>query len=300
MFYNICKYQLVSSEIWYTNPDGLQREEVLSRLFEEDFALENRKIVLSDEHFEHVYSHVYLDKPENGAALMKIANRYVNADDDLFWKKYPWEDREFATVMIISKKESTCLYIEENEKAFANVEELIKILCRGVNLNLNREKLSMVPSAHIDHQQDTCGIMCACAVISNQVDKAILMNAANYNNRPRPFDEKAALAGKLFVSSLVDEPKAALATSTLYEMTKPLVKRHKSAKAILAILRAAMDARVMVRPSYKDFVEVMGCDDIVDEKKYSRYTGPRYTGYYKYGLYHNAFVTFSKIKTMKL
>ena len=299
MFYNICKYQLVSNEIWYANSDGLQREEVLSRLFEEDFALENRKIVFSDEHFEHVYSHIYLDQPENGAALMKIANRYVNADDDMFWKKYPWEDRDFATVMIISMKESTCLYVEENKQAFGNVEELIKILCRGVNLNLNREKLSMVPSNHIDHQQDTCGIMCACAVISNQVDKAYLVNAAN-NNMPRPFDEKASLAGKFFVSSLVDEPKAALATSMLYEMTKPLVKNHKSAKAILSILRAAMDAGVMVRPSYREYIDVMGCENIVDEKKYSRYTGPRYTGYYKYGLYHNAFVIFSKIKTMKL
>ena len=125
MNYIICPYRLVSSEIWYTNPDGLAPEEVFFDVIREDFLINNQTIVFGDKHLKHVYSHIHINKPADGIALLKIANRLVEEDEQQVWDKFPGEDRQFATLFIVSRKDATCFYIEENEKAFANMEDYI-------------------------------------------------------------------------------------------------------------------------------------------------------------------------------
>ena len=293
---NFVKFEIASSEFWYANPDGLQREEVLSKTFEEDFLLENQSIAFSDEHFKRIYSHFYVRPPREGVALMKIANKYVKTDDRLYWQKYPWEDRGFSTVLIISRKESTCFFIEENTKAFASVDNLLKILCRGLNTILNREGLSIVPSRDIVRQSDDFGLMCAAAVINNQIDTICELDARFYENTPRNFDEKRLLATKLFTSALTEPRKASMVIQTLYALTKG----RRDAKTMLCALKAALDANVMVKPSYKDFVEVFECGDIITKKQYCDYTNPKYKGYQDDALYKNCKKAFLKIKNLEL
>ena len=103
MNYIICPYQLVSSEIWYTNPDGLAPEEVFFDVIREDFLINNQAIVFSDKHLKHVYSHIHINKPADGIALLKIANRLVEEDEQQVWDKFPGEDRQFATLSISRK-----------------------------------------------------------------------------------------------------------------------------------------------------------------------------------------------------
>ena len=47
MYYSICPFQIVSEEIWYANPDGLQPQEVLSKVTREDFLRQNQKSLCS-------------------------------------------------------------------------------------------------------------------------------------------------------------------------------------------------------------------------------------------------------------
>lgn len=296
MYSFFVKFEIASSEIWYANPDGLQREEVLSRILEEDFLLENQSIAFSDEHFKRIYSHFHVRPPQEGITLMKIANKYVKNDDHMFWQKYPWNDRGFSTVLIICREGSTCFFIEENTKAFANIDTLVKILCRGLNTILNQEGLSIVPSSDIVRQNDDIGLMCAAAVINKQIGTICKLDARFYENAPRIFDEKKLLATKLFTSALTEPLKASLVIQTLYALTKG----KRDAKILLCALKAALDAKVMVKPSYKDFIEVFECGDIITKKQYCDYTNPKYKGYEGDALYDNCVEAFMKIKNLEL
>ena len=244
MHYFICPFKLASSEIWYTNPDGLEPEEVLSKMTERDFLTQNKMIVYKDEHLDHVYSHHYVQQPAEGITLVKIANRVVDDNDMQFWRKTPLEHRLFATVLIISMKGLTCFYLEENTTAFQHAEDLITIISHSLNETLAREnqKCWIEPSKHI-HRQSTAMVM-----------------------------------------------------STLYSLSKD----KTNPKVKLGILRAAMDAQVMERPSYRNYIEVFDCGDLVSKKNYTYYTDPKYCGYQKDGLYDNAKKAFLKIKTKNL
>ena len=296
MKYYICTYQIVSDEIWYTNPDGLQREEVLSKVTEDDFLRQNKKIFFTDEHFERVYSHRQLYKPQNGVTLMKIANKFVDDDNKDLWEKGPWEEREFTTIMMVSLKESKCFYIEENEQAFPNIKELINLFCRGLNRCLELEKLKIVPSDQIKCCSDDMGIMAACAVLDNKVVRLSELNRGIDKPEKYYFDEKYRLATEQFTCSLLDKRKASMVISTLYDFTKG----RKTAKTLTCVLRAAMDAGVIERPTYKEFIEVFDCGDILSKKQYSDYTKPSYKGHYDMGLYKNSKSQFIKIKDMEL
>ena len=296
MNFIICPFQLVSEEIWYANPDGLQSQEVLSKVTREDFQRQNKKIFFTDESREHVFSHVCLFDPVNGIAVMKIANRYVAQDDRMFWYRYPWEDRQFASVVIVSRKEGLCFVMEENEKAFSSPQQLLDIVCRGLNVSLNREKLAVVPTGNMIRQRDKFATMSVCAVIGRQIEKLLTVDTAQQEVRKAHFDENAILATKLFTSTLVDLRKASMVISLLYELTKG----RKTAKSILCPLRAAIDAGVMDKPSYKDFVEVFGCENIVSKSKYSEFLNPKYDGYKDVGLYKSAKVKFLKLKILDI
>ena len=80
--------------------------------------------------------------------------------------------------------------------------------------------------------------------------------------------------------------------SLLYELTKGRNDR----KALMCGLRAAMDAGVIIRPSYNDFITVFNCGHLVSKEQYSTYTNPNYHGYKKYELYKNAYIRFKQIK----
>lgn len=296
MFYTICPFQIVSEEIWYANPDGLQPQEVLSKVTREDFLRQNQKIFFTDESREHVFSHVCLFEPDNGIAVMKIANKYVAQDDRMFWYRYPWEDRQFASVAIVSGKDGLCFVMEENEKAFSSPQQLVDIVCRGLNMSLNQEKLAVVPTGNMIRQRDEFSVMSVCAVIGRQIDKLLTTDTAQQEVRKIHFDENAILATKRFTSSLVDPRKATMVYNTLYELTKGKTNR----KALMCSLRAAIDAGVIVRPSYNDFVEVFGCGDILSKEQYSQYTSPKYKGYINYELYKSALRKFRAIKNLAI
>ena len=87
MHYYICTFKLANSEAWYPNPDGLEPVEVLSKITEMDFQSQNKMIVFSDGHLDHVYSHHYVQPPADGITLVKIANRVVDDNDKQFWRK---------------------------------------------------------------------------------------------------------------------------------------------------------------------------------------------------------------------
>lgn len=296
MNYFICPFRIVSDEIWYANPDGLQPQEVLSKVTREDFLRQNQKILFTDESREHVFSHVCLFEPVNGIAVMKIANRYAAQDDRAFWYRYPWEDRQFTSVMMMTRKEGLCFVMEDNEKAFSSPQQLLDILCRGLNECLYQEKLAVVPSGNIIRQRDEFSMMSACSVIGRQIDCLLTTDTAQQEVRKTHFDENAILATKLFVSTMIDPRKSCLAINMLYELTKG--KRIR--KALMCALRAAMDAGVIERPAYNDFIEVFECGDMLSKEQYSQYTSPNYTGYKNYGLYKSALKRFLAIKNLTI
>ena len=286
MHYFICPFKLASSEIWYTNPDGLEPEEVLSKMTERDFLTQNKMIVYKDEHLDHVYSHHYVQQPAEGITLVKIANRVVDDNDMQFWRKTPLEHRLFATVLIISMKGLTCFYLEENTTAFQHAEDLITIISHSLNETLAREnqKCWIEPSKHIHRQSDNLRVMYACSLINEGIIPVM------------EFDERALKMSKLFVCTLTDARRTAMVMSTLYSLSKD----KTNPKVKLGILRAAMDAQVMERPSYRNYIEVFDCGDHVSKKNYTYYTDPKYCGYQKDGLYDNAKKAFLKIKTKNL
>ena len=286
MHYFICPFKLASSETWYPNPDGLEPEEVLSKMTERDFLTQNQMIVYKDEHLDHVYSHHYVQQPAEGITLVKIANRVVDDNDMQFWRKTPLEHRLFATVLIISMKGLTCFYLEENTTAFQHAEDLITIISHSLNETLAREnqKCWIEPSKHIHRQSDTLRVMYACSLINEGIIPVT------------EFDERALKMSKLFVCTLTDARRTAMVMSTLYTLSKD----KTNPKVKLGILRAALDAQVMERPSYRNYIEVFDCGDHVSKKNYTYYTDPKYCGYQKDGLYDNAKKAFLKIKTKNL
>ena len=286
MHYFICPFKLASSETWYPNPDGLEPEEVLSKMTERDFLTQNKMIVYKDEHLDHVYSHHYVQQPAEGITLVKIANRVVDDNDKQFWRKTPLEHRLFATVLILSMKGLTCFYLEENTAAFQHAEDLITIVSRSLNETLAREnqKCWIEPSKHIHRQSDTLRVMYACSLINEGIIPVM------------EFDERPLKMSKLFECTLTDARRTAMVMSTLYSLSKD----KTNPKVKLGILRAAMDARVMERPSYRNYIEVFDCGDLVSKKNYTYYTDPKYCGYQKDGLYDNAKKAFLKIKTKNL
>ena len=286
MHYYICTFKLANSEAWYPNPDGLEPEEVLSKITERDFLSQNKMIVFSDGHLDHVYSHHYVQPPADGITLVKIANGVVDDNDRQFWHKTPLEHRLFATVLILSMKGLTCFYLEENTAAFQHAEDLITIVSRSLNETLAREnqKCWIEPSKHIHRQSDTLRVMYACSLINEGIIPVM------------EFDERALKMSKLFECTLTDARRTAMVMSTLYSLSKD----KTNPKVKLGILRAAMDARVMERPSYRNYIEVFDCGDLVSKKNYTYYTDPKYCGYQKDGLYDNAKEVFLKIKTKNL
>ena len=286
MHYYICTFKLANSEAWYPNPDGLEPEEVLSKITERDFLSQNKMIVFSDGHLDHVYSHHYVQPPADGITLVKIANRVVDDNDRQFWRKTPLEHRLFATVLILSMKGLTCFYLEENTAAFQHAEDLITIVSRSLNETLAREnqKCWIEPSKHIHRQSDTLRVMYACSLINEGIIPVM------------EFDERPLKMSKLFECKLTDARRTAMVMSTLYSLSKD----KTNPKVKLGILRAAMDARVMERPSYRNYIEVFDCGDLVSKKNYTYYTDPKYCGYQKDGLYDNAKKAFLKIKTKNL
>ena len=286
MHYYICTFKLASNETWYPNPDGLEPEEVLSKITERDFLSQNKMIVFSDGHLDHVYSHHYVQPPADGITLVKIANRVVDDNDRQFWRKTPLEHRLFSTVMMVSIKGLTCLYLEENTAAFQHAEDLITIISHSLNETLAREnqKCWIEPSKHIHRQSDTLRVMYACSLINEGIIPVM------------EFDERALKMSKLFVCTLTDARRTAMVMSTLYLLSKD----KTNPKVKLGILRAAMDAQVMERPSYRNYIEVFDCGDLVSKKNYTYYTDPKYCGYQKDGLYDNAKKAFLKIKTKNL
>ena len=296
MHYFICPFKLASSETWYPNPDGLEPEEVLSKMTERDFLTQNQMIVYKDEHLDHVYSHHYVQQPADGITLVKIANRVVDDNDVQFWHKTPLEHRLFATVMLMSIKGLICFYLEENTAAFQHAEDLITIISHSLNETLAREnqKCWIEPSKHIHRQSDTLRVMYACSMMYNQKSKGQDINEGIIP--VTEFDERALKMSKLFVCTLTDARRTAMVMSTLYSLSKD----KTNPKVKLGILRAAMDAQVMERPSYRNYIEVFDCGDLVSKKNYTYYTDPKYCGYQKDGLYDNAKKAFLKIKTKNL
>ena len=315
MHYFICPFKLASSETWYPNPDGLEPEEVLSKMTERDFLTQNKMIVYNDGHLDHVYSHHYVQQPADGITLVKIANRVVDDNDVQFWHKTPLEHRLFATVMLMSIKGLTCFYLEENTAAFQHAEDLVTIVCRSLNealfqhaedlvtivcrslneaLARENQKCWIEPSKHISRQTDKLRVMYACSMMYNQKSKGQDINEGIIP--VTEFDERALKMSKLFVCTLTDARRTAMVMSTLYSLSKD----KTNPKVKLGILRAAMDAQVMERPSYRNYIEVFDCGDHVSKKNYTYYTDPKYCGYQKDGLYDNAKKAFLKIKTKNL
>ena len=296
MHYYICTFKLANSEAWYPNPDGLEPVEVLSKITEMDFQSQNKMIVFSDGHLDHVYSHHYVQPPADGITLVKIANGVVDANDRQFWRKTPLEHRLFSTVMMVSIKGLTCLYLEENTAAFQHVEDLITIVCHSLNEALAKEnqKCWIEPSKNIIRQSDNFGMMYACSVMHNMISS---VQDINEGTTPiTEFDEGALKMSKLFECTLTDPRRTAMVMSTLYSLSKD----KTNPKVKLGILRAAMDAQVMERPSYRNYIDVFDCGDLVTKKRFTYYTSPKYQGFLEDGLYKNAREAFLDIKTMQL
>ena len=296
MHYYICTFKLANSEAWYPNPDGLEPVEVLSKITEMDFQSQNKMIVFSDGHLDHVYSHHYVQPPADGITLVKIANRVVDDNDKQFWRKTPLEHRLFATVMMVCIKGLTCLYLEENTAAFQHVEDLITIVCHSLNEALAKEnqKCWIEPSKNIIRQSDNLGMMYACSVMHNMISS---VQDINEGTTPiTEFDEGALKMSKLFECTLTDARRTAMVMSTLYSLSKD----KTNPKVKLGILRAAMDAQVMERPSYRNYIDVFDCGDLVTKKRFTYYTSPKYQGFLEDGLYKNARDAFLRIKTKLL
>ena len=213
-----------------------------------------------------------------------------------FGEKTPLEHRLFSTVMMVSIKGLTCLYLEENTAAFQHVEDLITIVCHSLNEALAKEnqKCWIEPSRNIIRQSDNFGMMYACSVMHNMISS---VQDINEGTTPiTEFDEGALKMSKLFECTLTDPRRTAMVMSTLYSLSKD----KTNPKVKLGILRAAMDAQVMERPSYRNYIDVFDCGDLVTKKRFTYYTSPKYQGFLEDGLYKNAREAFLDIKTMQL
>jgi hypothetical protein len=180
----------------------------------------------------------------------------------------------------------TCFYLEENTAAFQHAEDLITIISHSLNETLAREnqKCWIEPSKHIHRQSDKLRVMYACSLINEGIIPVM------------EFDEKALKMSKLFECTLTDARRTAMVMSTLYSLSKD----KTNPKVKLGILRAAMDAQVMERPSYRNYIDVFDCGDLVTKKRFTYYTSPKYQGFLEDGLYKNAREAFLDIKTMQL
>jgi hypothetical protein len=146
------------------------------------------------------------------------------------------------------------------------------------------QKCWIEPSEDIIRQSDKLRVMYACSLINEGIIPVM------------EFDERALKMSKLFECTLTDARRTAMVMSTLYSLSKD----KTNPKVKLGILRAAMDAQVMERPSYRNYIDVFDCGDLVTKKRFTYYTSPKYCGYQKDGLYDNAKEVFLKIKTKNL
>ena len=296
MYYNIIPYQIVSDEIWYQNPDGLTPEDILARVMEEDYQRQAQKLLFTDVTRSRVYSHRHVMSPENGVAVVELANRYVEADNATFWRRMPSDHHLFCTIVIVSRQDGTSMVIEENEAAFGCAEDVADIVCRGLNNMLIAKSLKMVKTGPTIRQRDEMALASACAVIGKKVEELLTATGVRPEIAQKGIDERAIKATRFFRCTLTNQRLAPIIISTLYELT--ILGRN--AKDLVCPLRAAVDAKVILKPSYKEFIEVFDCAMIVSDKTYSRYLNPLYDGYQKYELYKNIFRLFVEKKELKI
>ena len=294
MCYNIIPYQIVSDEIWYQSSDGLTPEDVLARVMEEDYQRQAQKLLFTDVTRSRVYSHRHVMSPENGVAVVELANRYVEADDATFWRRMPSDHHLFCTIVIVSRQDGTSMVIEENEAAFGCAEDVVNILCRGLNTLLIAKKIKMVKMGPIIRQRDEYALASACAVIGKKVEELLTATGVRPDIAQKRIDERAIMAVQLFRCTLIDKRKAPAIISLLYEITR----EGRNAKELVLALRAAMDAGVIEKPSYKDFVSVFNCSHLLSKSKYSEYTNPKYLGYESNKIYKTAIKQFEHIRDM--
>lgn len=294
MYYNICPYQIVSDEIWYQNPDGLTPEDILARVIEEDYQRQAQKLLFTDATRSRVYSHRHVMSPENGVAVIELANRYVEADDATFWRRIPSDHHLFCATVIVSRQDGTSMVIEENEAAFGCAEDVANILCRGLNTLLIAKKIKMVKTGPTIRQRDEYALASACAVIGKKVEELLTATGVRPDIAQKRIDERAIMAVQLFRCTPIDKRKAPVIISLLYEITK----EGRNAKELVLALRAAMDAGVIEKPSYKDFVSVFNCSHLLSKSQYSEYTNPKYLGYESMKIYKTAIKQFEHIRDM--
>lgn len=165
-----CNFEFRDLELWYFDPDGLERWGVLAKVLCEDSRKNSNLIKFTKPCGGGVCSHIHCFEPEKGVAIMKVANREVNKNDTEFWN-IEKPELNFALVIIVSNEKGRCIFFGQNEHAFRDVNELISIVRDGLNEILKPKKLAIVLDAPIMDNDDDLASVSAAMYVCKQLTK---------------------------------------------------------------------------------------------------------------------------------
>lgn len=247
--YTTCNIEFQDLDLWYYNPDGLERWGVLANIMCKD-SHNNTVINFTTPRGGKTCSHVHCFEPEVGVSVMKVANRKVDPGDTEFWAMENNPHREFALVVLVSNGVATCLYLEQNENAFKDINDLIAILRNGLNQKLSSHKLAIKTSKTATDHPDDVAAVCAAVYVGKQLNKALTMAEA-LNNCPKLAERKKKLPSenKNLRDAIIDQSKAGVILSNIDKY----MKGKKEPKDIMMPTTAFIAAAKMRPPTWKEY-----------------------------------------------
>ena len=272
--YTTCNIEFQDLDLWFYDPDGLERWGVLAKIMCKD-SHNNTVINFTSPRGRKTCSHVHCFEPELGVCVMKVANRKVDPGDTEFWAMENNPHREFAVVVLVSNGVATCLYLEQNENAFKDINDLIAILINGLNQKLSSHKLAIKTSKIATDHPDDVAAVCAAVYVDKQLNKALTM-AETLNNSPKPPKKKKRLPSddKSLRDAIIDQSKADVILSTIDKY----MKGKKGPMDKMMPTTAFIAAGKMRPPTWKEYHNTYP-DANLSEKSFYRLRNPKNKSY---------------------
>ena len=246
--YTTCKFDFCDLEFWFYDPDGLARWGVLADVMSKD-SRNIDVIQFTKPHGGGICSHIHCYEPEMGATVMKVANKEVDADDTDFWN-IDRPDREFSVVLLMSNEMATCLYLEQNQHAFPDVNDLINILVAGLNKKLQSHNLGIQIKSRVSDQADDLVSICAALYVGKQLNRALHLLDCTQTKvmlQPKPLPSHASNKG---LRAAVSNPEKA---DTVISMISTLMNGKYAPMDLMMPTTAAIAAGQMREPKWKEY-----------------------------------------------
>ena len=244
-----CNFKFRDLELWYFDPDGLERWGVLAKVLCEDSRKNSNLIKFTKPCGGGVCSHIHCFEPEKGVAIMKVANREVNKNDTEFWN-IEKPELNFALVIIVSNEKGRCIFFGQNEHAFRDVNELISIVRDGLNEILKPKKLAIVLDAPIMDNDDDLASVSAAMYVCKQLTKVHnMMKECNMTlTKKKKRIPQTQKPEKTLRAAIVDQTKADV---ILLKIDNCVVGKTEPKDEMMPIT-AAYAAKVMRLPTWTE------------------------------------------------